>query len=433
MPEKKVEIISEEVQDILGHIPHWIIRWGISVIFLSILVLLIGSYFFKFPDIITSSIIVTTENPPAAIIARTNGKIDHIWVKDKETISEGSYLALIQNPVNFNHYSILIGKIDSLNGFIYDFDSIKAIEFSNELILGDIQGSYNDFVSKYDEFYYSLNLDFYNQKIAALNNQIEKHNFYYSRLWSQRNILEEELQIVSGQYERDKKLFAKNVISKVDFEKSKSKMLQKQFEFEQARSTLANTKMQLQEIEQQILDLQLESSNIDKQRKSKLKDLYNKLKSDIKTWEHNYLLKAPIDGYVSFTKFWSENQNVIAGDRVFTVVPEDTSKMTGRITLSIQGSGKVEEKQRVNIKFESFPYMEYGIVSGVIRSISLVPEDNHLIAEVDFTNGLRTNYGKTLIFSQEMQGTAEIITEEVRLLEKLFNPIRSIFEKQKIN
>ncbi|MCP5105918.1 MAG: hypothetical protein GY950_21200, partial [bacterium] len=36
-----IEIRSEEVQEIMGFIPHWIIRWGITVIFLVIFFVLV--------------------------------------------------------------------------------------------------------------------------------------------------------------------------------------------------------------------------------------------------------------------------------------------------------------------------------------------------------------------------------------------------------
>jgi len=433
MSGEKVELLSEEVQDILGQIPHWIIRWGITVIFMTIIILVIGSYFFRYPDVLTSSIMVTTENPPASIIARSQGKLEIIWVNDQDTVREDQILALINNPMNFDHYIILLKKTDSLTNFINDIDSIKPFILPDSLILGEVQASYNDFLSKYEEYFYSIDLDYHNKKIEVLNEKIKKHNLYYSRLWEQRNILEEELKLARNQYERDRKLFDKGIMSKAEFEKSESKMLQKNFDFEQSRANLATTKMQLQEIEQQILELKLESSNHYQEQKMMLKEYFNKLKNDINTWEHNYLLKSPMNGIVSFTKYWSVNQNVIAGDKVFTIVPEDSSRITGRITLPIQGSGKVAIGQKVNIKFESYPYMEYGMVGGVIKSISLVPENNFLIAEVDFPDALITNYGKEIVFTQEMQGIAEIITEEVRLLEKLFNPIRSIFKKQSFN
>ena len=51
------------------------------------------------------------------------------------------------------------------------------------------------------------------------------------------------------------------------------------------------------------------------------------------------------------------------------------------------------------------------------------------MAEVEFPNGLTTNYNKQIKFSQEMQGSAEIITEDIRLIERLFNPIKALFKK----
>lgn len=44
---------SKEVQDILGKPPSWVIRWGITVIFLIAVILVGGCYFIRYPDIVT--------------------------------------------------------------------------------------------------------------------------------------------------------------------------------------------------------------------------------------------------------------------------------------------------------------------------------------------------------------------------------------------
>ncbi|MCD6112140.1 MAG: hypothetical protein J7J86_02610 [Bacteroidales bacterium] len=62
MEEKdNIELRSEKVQNIIGQIPPRIIRKGISVIFLVVIVLLIGSYFFKYSYVVKSEIIFTKE------------------------------------------------------------------------------------------------------------------------------------------------------------------------------------------------------------------------------------------------------------------------------------------------------------------------------------------------------------------------------------
>ncbi len=40
---------SEEAQEILGKIPLWIIRWGITLIFLFFGAIIIGCCFIKYP------------------------------------------------------------------------------------------------------------------------------------------------------------------------------------------------------------------------------------------------------------------------------------------------------------------------------------------------------------------------------------------------
>jgi hypothetical protein len=61
--------------------------------------------------------------------------------------------------------------------------------------------------------------------------------------------------------------------------------------------------------------------------------------------------------------------------------------------------------------------------------IFIISNVRYYILEVDFPDNLQTNYGKTLPFSQEMQGAAEIVTEDLRLLDRLLRPIRAMMSR----
>ncbi len=55
MPENdinKIEIRSEEIQDILGQVPRWIVRWGTVVVLITVLILIAFSWIFEYPEII---------------------------------------------------------------------------------------------------------------------------------------------------------------------------------------------------------------------------------------------------------------------------------------------------------------------------------------------------------------------------------------------
>ena len=80
---------SEETHAILGKMPSWIIRWGITIVFCIFGGILLGCYFVKYPDIIKAPAIITTLNPPADLISRYDGLIDTLYVKDGEYVEIG--------------------------------------------------------------------------------------------------------------------------------------------------------------------------------------------------------------------------------------------------------------------------------------------------------------------------------------------------------
>jgi len=85
--------------------------------------------------------------------------------------------------------------------------------------------------------------------------------------------------------------------------------------------------------------------------------------------------------------------------------------------------------QRVNIKLNNYPFTEYGMLQGVIRSISEVPDGDNYSLDVELSNGLVTNYGIELKFAQQIEGVAEIITEDQRLFQRVFNPLKALLKE----
>lgn len=53
---------SEEVQEILSNPPEWIVRWGITLIFVFTVIIFALSFIIKYPDFISAKVIVTNNN-----------------------------------------------------------------------------------------------------------------------------------------------------------------------------------------------------------------------------------------------------------------------------------------------------------------------------------------------------------------------------------
>lgn len=426
----KIELHSEEIKEILGHIPHWIIRWGILLFFISFALIIAGSWIFKYPDLVKAEIYITTENPPYQVIARSDGRIKHLFVKDNEEVISGQILALIENPSLYEDIIILKSQLDSFR--IFHFSSLNEYmyDFPANLSLGDIQSYYANFLKLFEDIHKFFILDYHNQKILSLEQEIKKYKNYSQRLKNQNNILIQEEKLSLNQLNRDSLLYKQGVIPEADYEKTKALLLQKRFNLEQSLITLASNDIEVSKLEQQILDLQLQKDQEKNKLELAINEAYDNLLAQISLWEQKYLMQSPVKGVVSFTRIWSENQNVRNGDVVMSVIPRDQGEIVGKINLPVAGSGKVKPGQAVNIKFANFPHIEYGMVRGTIRSISLVAQDKLYSAVVQLNDGLRTNYGILLEFNQDMHGIAEIITDDKRLLERIVYPIKAIISKQ---
>jgi HlyD family secretion protein len=90
----------------------------------------------------------------------------------------------------------------------------------------------------------------------------------------------------------------------------------------------------------------------------------------------------------------------------------------------------VDTGDQVFIQFDNFPHLEYGMVKGCVKNISEVSDDDFYAVEVELPDGLLSFYDIEILFSQNMQGDAEILTDKKRLLTRVLEPIRFAIFKQ---
>lgn len=424
---KEIELRSEEVQEVMGQIPCWIVRWGITVLFLVVFALLIGSYFFKYPDVITTEMTLTSAHPAVQVVARASGRISKLYVTDGEKVSPGSPLAIIENPA-------LTADVDRLDSLLQQViqSPDRALLYllpAGDFSLGDIQSDYIPYIRSLHEYTNYKELNYYPKKLASTRGQIEKYRVYSANLARQKQVMESQYKIAGQQYMRDSLLFSRQVISPSEHETSRKEWLQSRYSLEGADASLENLKIEIGQLEENLLDLELEQMEKETVLLQTVRTASEQLQNGIHSWNLNYRLMTPIAGHVTFTKYWNINQNITSGETVFTVVPEEKEELLGVALLPLQRSGKVKVGQRVIIRFANYPDQEFGIVNGKVTSISLVPNENNYRVEIALPEGLTTNYKNTLPVSQEMQATAEIVTEDLRLIERFFMPLKKILKE----
>lgn len=425
--EKDIELRCEEVQEILTRPPHALIRWGITVFFFVLALFFIGGCFFKYPDVISAEITITTEHPPVWIVARGSGKIKEIYHKDRDSVWIGNIIAVLDNPATTEDVSLLKKELLAFNPI--DSNVCSKI-FPEKLSLGSIQNSYASFLKSLTDYRNFLSLNLHEQKITATQKELHEYQNYITHLKKQTELDKEQVKIASNVHNREKKLFDEGLTAQSEYEEAKQSFLSREQSREQLMTSLSSARIQEAQLQQNIIETQMEQSREVNSLNIALKAAYNELLVSINDWELSYLFICPASGILSYNNVWQKNQNVNSGDKVLSIVAKEAGEIIGKIKLPVEGSGKVIPGQRVNISVKGFPYMEFGFLTGKVVSVSLLADtENIYTVTVRLPQDLRTSYNKTLEFKGELSGTAEVMTDERSVTERLFSPLRYLWEK----
>ena len=423
------ELRSEEVQDILTKVPHWMIRWGTVLIFGIIIMLFFTSWFLKYPDVVKTEIVITTNIPPEKLVAKTSGRIEAILVKDKSIITENTPLAIIENAANYKDVLLLKKIVDKTS---ID-NSKKTFPFSKlqNLQLGDVESAYANFQKDYIADGLNDNLQPFQVENNAQKSESIQIKERLSLLLQQKEINEQELKLQKNEIIRYTTLNNKGVISDQEFESKKLNYLQAEKNYKNLLSSISQLRSSLIDNSRATKGTQISSTKEAVNLDRSVTQSFYQLKKAIKDWELNYALKSSIAGEVTFLQVWTENQTITSGDNVFSIIPTTQKGFVGKVKAPALNSGKIKIGQQVNIRLTNFPDREFGVLKGEIKNISLVPDkDGNLLIDVILPKGLETSYRKQIPFQQEMKGSAEIITEDLRLLERILYQFREIFKTQ---
>jgi HlyD family secretion protein len=411
----------------MGNPPGRILRWGTGVMFSVFVLFFLFAWLIRYPDTIPAPVEITTSNPPVTLVTKITGNIKYLYVSEKEKISAGQLLAVMETTASIEEINKLKQIIDTVRKPELLLSQTLP-EFSE---LGELQETYATFRRDLANLKNYIENDFNGFKIASLSEEIKGIQEYINRLIVKEKLYSENQNLEARKFKRDSLLFVDKIIPESELEKSHQALIRMNIDLQQVRLDRSEKSIEMAEKRQLLQDYNIKRVEDKENLVAILNESYMNLTARIRIWDNTYLLISPVDGFVTFTRFWNANQSVVKDEPVITVVPLESGNFLGRVNLKMLRSGKVKPGQKVNIKLSGYPYLEYGMVRGVIKSKSLVASRDAYIIEIDLPNGLTTLYGKKLDFTQNMQGTAEIITEDLRLLQKIVNPFRYMISRNK--
>ena len=440
MPERGDNYYSEPVQEIMGSIPSWITRWGVTVIAGIFALIIIGCCIIRYPQTLTSSITLTSENPPSDLAARYDGLLDTVCVVNGQKVRSGDLVALLSTPADYGDIMAVRDLLDSLSSRERDAlpDAVSSPSLYENYRLGDLQSSWSELVRSCRAYMNWSEIDQSGHQKRLVEEQIGKNREYYGDLLVQKAVLEQDMRYEQAGLERDSLLMAEGAISRAEYEATLKNWTSKKGSLASFEATLTSTQLSILQLRQQLTELEIQRQNEETEHLRGIMQQASQLKAQVAQWLEQYAVISPADGTVSLQKVWSRGQHVMVGDVIASVVPDEGDRVIGRLQVPSSGFGKVAEGQTVNVRLNGFPYMEFGVLKGVVESIPAVPqtvttaEGNSIVytVEVSFPDSLVTTYGKELPMVQQMDGTAEIITRDRRLIGQFIDPVLSLFKNR---
>lgn len=423
---------SEEVSDIIDRMPTYFGRWvAIAIIVFTILLFAFG-WFIKYPDVVTGEIKINSNITPIKLTAHISGKIEILGYKAQEPVTEGDYIAVIQNSAKTEDIQKIASLIHNFNPNHPDSFTQAITKFPEEVSLGELNMQYYSFLSALKNISEYNKNNIYEQQQKSLQDDIKWKNNILNETEKALSISNENLAI-SEKWHNKYKSLNKDIMVTYDLEvdRSKTEYLSAKQNNQNLIKEITSVKMQIAESQNKLSQLDIEKNEAERKMHLDLLSSYHELNDQIKNWEQTYVLKAPFDGKVEFLNFWANGQFVQAGENVFGIVPKE-NKIIGQVLLPAVGAGKVKIGSNVSIRLDDYPYEEFGAIKGTVKSISLITNEykttqnsiNTYLVLVDIPNGLITNYGDRLNFKYEIGGQADIIVKDRRLIERLFDNLK---------
>lgn len=413
---------SSEVQEFISHKPSFIIRWGITIFFLVLLSLAAVCWFIQYPDLVTAKARLNSINAPKEIITHTDGKLIKIAVKQNDIVQVGQVLAYMESLAYPTAIQQVNSQIDTIQKLIGNNQTNEIIHFfpnySNQVLLnqlGEVQTNYQTFIQSFITFKDFLNNGFYLRKKTMLQTDLQNIQKLNAILISQKELLQKDLSLTNETFKANESLAKDKVISSMDYRNEESKLIAKKLSLPQINSAIVTNESQQNDKRKEIAELE---NQIIVQKNTFIQALQT-IKSQLQAWEFKYLLKASITGTVSFTGFFQENQEIKNGQPLFYVQPTNTAYFV-EMLIPQYNFGKIQLGQQVLLKFQAYPYEQYGAVVGKIDYINSTPSDSGYLAKVILPEGLVTNYKKPLQYRNGLFAQADIITENMRLLERFY-------------
>jgi multidrug efflux pump subunit AcrA (membrane-fusion protein) len=408
---------SDDMQDIITAVPAWILRWGITLFFIIIVLLLSLSAFIRYPDIVKTQLKITSPDMPKQVVPKITGKLVKLLINNNDIVKADQPLAYIESTASHDKVLLLLSQLKRLQNQLTQNQTLDRALFNNASNneLGELQGSYQSFFQSYITYKSTIEDGFLLKKRTYLQQDAAALSKQTSQLHSEKQLQQRDFDLAEQEYTMHKKLEKEKVETTAELRQQESKYLSKKAPMIQTDAALITASTNALAKQKEIMEL----DNQVQEEKSKFSQALNSLISLTEDWKSKYILTASQAGRVTFAGIIQRNQVIAAGQDIF-YINAGNEQFFGEMSIPQDNLGKVKEGQAVLVKLRSYPFEEYGMLRGKISYLSDVPlKDSIFVSRVTFLSKQASDMKKPVHLKQGMMADAEIITQDATILQRL--------------
>lgn len=269
----------------------------------------------------------------------------------------------------------------------------------------------------------------------------------FSKLINEGAVSATQVDQLQKQQEESKQLYEK---ATSDIKQSQLRFTEEQNRYQttlnQLESDIKQARLRLQEEENSYRSLQQAGTLALLKNQQQLKDLQTKIvdlesqiaqtKSQIASLKlqlQQRIVRSPVDGMIFDLPIDKPGSVVQPGQRIAQIAPENTPLIL-RAEMPSTQSGFLKEGMLVKIKFDAYPFQDYGVVPGRVNWVSpdsKVTQSNRGSSQnFELKISLERPYiqsgNKRILITPGQTATAEVIIRQRRVIDYILDPFKKL-------
>lgn len=255
-------------------------------------------------------------------------------------------------------------------------------------------------------------------RLAVAQNDVQRHQ----SLWQKGVISKSKLEEVEGvMFERQRLL--QQVQS--DIQEATTELEKQQSAYERVMRTgelaVLESQRQLKELQSQVVDVHSEIA----QTKKLIQSLQFQLRQQV--------LRAPTNGSIFQLSIQNAGSVLQPGQTIAQIAPQGAALMF-RAQMPSQESGFLRVGMPVKLKFDAYPFQDYGVVEGNLRWLS---PDSKVVEtaqgkvetfelEIALDQTYIQNQNQRVVLTPGQTATAEVIVRQRRIIDFILDPFKKL-------